>query len=102
MSRRVLPLILVALLGCRQPPPPQPPPPPKVTVAPPVRRDLPVQREYTGRVEAAESVDIRARARGFLQKVHFQEGVEVKAGDLLYEIDPREFQAAVTRAEAEV
>ncbi len=103
MRTRAATLWAVALaLGCRQPPPPHQPPPPKVTVARPVRRDVADRREYTGHIDAVESVDIRARVRGFLEKVNFQEGTEVKAGDLLYEIDPREYQAAVNQAQADV
>ncbi|HEY1375394.1 MAG TPA: efflux RND transporter periplasmic adaptor subunit [Gemmataceae bacterium] len=103
MRTRAATLLAVALaLGCRHPPPPQPPPPPKVTVAHPVRRDVADRREYTGHIEAVESVDVRARVRGFLEKVNFQEGTEVKAGDLLYEIEPQEYQAAVQQAEADV
>jgi multidrug efflux system membrane fusion protein len=102
MSNRVLPLLAVVALGCHAQPPPQPPPPPKVTVAHPVRRDVADRREYTGHIDAVESVDIRARVRGFLTKVNYREGTEVKAGDLLYEIDPREFEAAVKQAQADV
>jgi RND family efflux transporter MFP subunit len=103
MSSRAASLLLIALAaGCHHQPPPQRPPPPKVTVAHPVRRDVADRREYTGHIDAIESVDIRSRVRGFLTMVNFQEGVEVKAGDLLYEIDPREFEAAVQQAEADV
>src|SRR5205823_2759832 len=62
-----------AAAGCRKPPPPTPPPP-QVTVRPPVRRTVTDYREYSGRLDAVESVEIRARVRGFLQKIHFQEG----------------------------
>jgi RND family efflux transporter MFP subunit len=100
---RLLPVLAALAAGCvRSGPPPQPPPPPKVTVAHPVRRDVADHREYTGHIEAVESVDVRARVRGFLDKVNFQEGTEVKAGDLLYVIDPREYEAAVQQAEADV
>jgi RND family efflux transporter MFP subunit len=59
-------------------------------------------QEYTGRTEAVETAEVRARVRGFLQKIHFREGADVKRGDLLYEIDPRTFQADQERAQAEV
>jgi multidrug efflux pump subunit AcrA (membrane-fusion protein) len=89
MRTRAATLVAVLFaLGCRQPPPSQQPPPPKVTVAHPVRRDVTDHREYTGHIEAVETVDVRTRTRGFLQKVNFQEGTEVKAGDVLYQIDP--------------
>jgi RND family efflux transporter MFP subunit len=57
---------------------------------------------FSGRVEAAEIVEIRARATGFLRKVHFKEGEEVKAGQLLFEIDPQPFEVEVRRAQAVV
>ncbi|HEX4588676.1 MAG TPA: efflux RND transporter periplasmic adaptor subunit [Gemmataceae bacterium] len=103
MTNRALILTLLAA-GCthQSGSPPQQLPPPKVTVANPVRRPVSDYREYTGRIDAVQSVNVVARVRGFLQTVKFREGVEVKAGDLLYEIDPREFQAAVEQAQADV
>jgi RND family efflux transporter MFP subunit len=100
---------LCALLGClafcgciqRAPTQRQPPPPP-VTVAHPAVTPITPFHEYTGETDAVESVDIRARVRGYLLKIDYQEGTEVKAGTLLYEIDPREFEAALERAEAQV
>jgi len=77
-------------------------PPPQVTVSKPVQREVTDYHYYTGRIEAVETVEVRARVLGFLQKIHFKEGVEVKKGDLLYEIDPRTFQADVDRAQADV
>lgn len=105
MSRRSLFwLCLVALVvgGCK-PPPPAPPSmsPPQVTVASPVQQSITNYWEFTGRTEAVETAQVRARVRGYLQKVHFHEGAEVKQGDLLYEIDPRTFQADLERTQAE-
>src|SRR5262245_33226644 len=77
-------------------------PSPKVTVAKPLVQTLTDYHEFTGRTEAVESADIRARVRGFLQKIDFQEGTEVAAGAVLYEIDPREYRAALARSEADV
>lgn len=105
MSLRVCQAVLLVFLvaaGCHtRPAAPAPAVPPKVTVSRPVQRKIADTRDFTGRIEAVETADIRARVRGFLQKVHFKEGVEVKQGDLLYEIDPRTFQADVERAQAE-
>jgi multidrug efflux system membrane fusion protein len=108
MAKSCRPLVLLAPLllfaaGCGRPagPPPEPPPP-AVTVAEPVSRPVTEYRDYTGRIEAVEAVDVRARVRGFLEKIHFKEGVEVKQGDLLYTIDPKPFQAALDQVEAEV
>jgi multidrug efflux pump subunit AcrA (membrane-fusion protein) len=58
-------------------------PPPKVTVGQPVVRELIEWDEYTGRLEAVDSVEVRARVSGYLQSVHFKEGAIVKKGDLL-------------------
>ena len=76
--------------------------PPKVIVSHPLERPLSETREYTGHLEAIEAVAIRSRVRGLLIKIHFAEGVEVKEGDLLYEIDPSEYQAAVDEKAAEI
>lgn len=83
------------------------PPPPAVTVAAVEQRTLVESEELTGRVEAVESVDLRAEVGGRLSAVHFQAGQLVAAGDLLFTIDPRSYvaardaaRAAVARAEA--
>ena len=78
------------------------PPPPKVLVSHPVERPLAETREYTGHLEAVETVSIRARVRGVLQKIHFDEGAEVEQGARLYELDSSEYQAAVDEKLAEI
>src|SRR4051812_18949201 len=85
---------LVAV-GCRPPAAPPELPPPKVTVARPVQRSIAAHRDHPGRIEPVERVDVRARVKGFLKSVLFKDGTEVKKGDLLYEIDPRTFEADV-------
>src|SRR5262249_48151985 len=77
-----------------------PPPPPEVIVANPEQRDVITYKKFTGLVEASETVDLRARVQGFLDKMNFQPGQRGKKGDLLFVIDKREYQAAVERAEA--
>src|SRR5919106_3678916 len=79
-----------------------PPPPPKVTVSLPVVRDVVEWDEYTGRLEAVEGVDIRARVSGYLQSIHFTDGAIVKKGALLFVIDPRPYQAELDRVTAEL
>ena len=74
--------------------------PPQVTVATPLVRQVTDWDEYTGRLAAVESVEIRARVTGYLQSVHFQDGALVKRGDLLFVIDPRPYQAALDEARA--
>ncbi|MGP1309434.1 MAG: efflux RND transporter periplasmic adaptor subunit [Phycisphaerales bacterium] len=76
------------------------PPPPEVIVAKPVQRDVTTYITYTGVVEASATVDLTARVRGYLQSMHFEPGQRVEAGDLLFVIDPSEYQAAVERGEA--
>jgi membrane fusion protein (multidrug efflux system) len=77
-------------------------PPPEVLVAPVVRRDVPVLVEAVGETRGSETVEIRARVEGFIERIAFKEGDRVAAGDLLYVIDPKPFQADVSRARATV
>ena len=77
-----------------------PPPPPKVTVSQPVVREVVEWDDYTGRLEAVESVEVRARVSGYLQSLHFTDGAIVKKGALLFVIDPRPYQAELNRAKA--
>lgn len=76
--------------------------PPEVTASQPLKRAVTEWDEYTGRFDAVESVDIRARASGYLVEVHVRDGQDVKKGDLLYTIDPRPFERAVALASAEL
>jgi membrane fusion protein (multidrug efflux system) len=70
-----------------------------VGVLPAELRPITQATEFVGRVEAVERVEIRARVTGFLQEVLFKEGDIVKAGDVLYRIEPDTFQAAVQQAQ---
>jgi multidrug efflux system membrane fusion protein len=74
--------------------------PPPVTVAKPVLRSIVEMDEYTGRFDAAAFVEVRARVSGYLDTVHFQDGATVNAGDLLFTIDRRTYQAAYSQAQA--
>jgi multidrug efflux pump subunit AcrA (membrane-fusion protein) len=87
--------------GCQQKQAP-PPAPPKVTVSRPVMQEIIEWDEYTGRLEATENVEVRARVSGYLQSIHFKDGAIVKRGDLLFVIDPRPYQAEVDRVTAEL
>ena len=73
-----------------------------VTVAPPLAKRIAQWDEYSGRFEAVERVDVRARVSGFIEQVHFKDGSLIKAGDLLFTIDKRPFQIVVDAAKAEV
>ncbi len=75
---------------------------PEVTVANPVLKRIAQWDEYTGQFEAVRRVEVRARVSGELVKIHFIDGQTVKAGDVLFTIDPRPFEIAVEAAHAEV
>src|SRR3954463_3749899 len=77
-----------------------PPPPPPVSVAAALERAIVDAEEFSGRIEAVEQVDVRARVTGYIESVNFRQGAEVRKGDVLFVIDPRPFQAEVARAEA--
>ncbi|GEO15737.1 efflux RND transporter periplasmic adaptor subunit [Microvirga aerophila] len=91
--------LLAAAPALAQGGPPQAPP---VTVAKPVVKDIIERDDFIGRFEAVDQVDVRARVSGYLDKVHFQDGTLVKAGDLLFTIDPRPYQNALEQAQATV
>lgn len=75
---------------------------PSVTVATPLAKRITTWDEYSGRFEAIESVEVRPRVSGFVEKIHFKDGQLVKAGELLFTIDPRPFAIAVDSAKAEI
>lgn len=77
-----------------------PPPKPAVGVRPAVMKGVNRSFEFVGRIKAVDRVDVRARVEGFLEKVLFREGQDVKAGDLLYQIEKVQFQAQVDQANA--
>ncbi len=95
--------VLVLLLSACQKPAPanQAMPPPEVVVATPLLYTLTEWDEYTGRFEASERIEVRARVSGFLDEKRFKDGDMVKAGQVLYLIDQRPFQIALQRAEAQ-
>jgi RND family efflux transporter MFP subunit len=98
-------LLLLAVAGCDQGQPQatqQQAPPPAVSVSQPVQREIVEWDEYTGRFDATQTVEIRARVSGYLNEVRFRDGQEVKQGDLLFAIDPRPFERAVEQARAEL
>ena len=75
---------------------------PTVTVSKPVKSVITDWDSFTGRFEATDSVDVRSRVSGYLEKVAFQDGAIVKKGDLLFVIDSRSFQAAVVQAQGKL
>lgn len=104
-ARRILGLAVAAALAlvpgaCRKAPPP--PPPPEVTVATPVRREVADWDEFSGHFESVDAVEVRPRVAGYLQRVAFAEGADVRRGDVLFVIDQRPYTAEVAKAEAEL
>src|SRR5271157_769542 len=99
-------LILGACLtvtGCARAPAAAPAAAPMaVTVSYPVERDVTDYADFTGRTAAVESVEVRAHVWGYLDKVNFKEGALVQKGDVLFELDPRPYQALLDQAKAKV
>ena len=94
-------VVLVSLIsGCGDENAYVAPPPPEVTVTSPERRPVTSYLEYTGTTQAVESVDIRARVKGFLKERHFKEGSDVKKGQLLLTIDEEPFRVQLELAKA--
>jgi multidrug efflux system membrane fusion protein len=109
MSRYVvlvfsLAAVLMVATGCDQVSgePPQGPPPPEVSVAEVIQRNISQWDEFTGHVEASETVEIRPRVSGYIESVQYTDGHEVKAGQVLFVIDQRPYKADLERAEAEL
>jgi membrane fusion protein, multidrug efflux system len=105
-AARILPVVVLSgalLPACgRTSAQPADPPPPKVTVAKAIGREVTEWDEFTGRLEAVNTVAIRPRVSGYVSAVRFTEGAIVRKGDVLFQIDARPFQAEVDRLRAEV
>ena len=101
---KALPLaVIISVLGCeKKVAETGPPAPPEVLVTQVISGDVPVIRSWVGTLDGSENADIRARVTGYLQKRDYQEGSFVKEGDLLFEIDPRPFEAALAQAKSEL
>ncbi len=105
---RPIPLALAAALlfcaGCREGSVQKSTTPvvPPVSVAQPLPKRVNEWDEFTGRLASPETVEVRARVSGYIDRVHFKEGSEVRQGDLLVTIDQRPYQAAVARLKAEL
>jgi len=88
--------------GCSSSAQPKAPAPVEVGVAEVICKQIGDSDEFTGRLEAVHAVEVRPRVSGYLQSVHFREGEIVREGDLLFQIDPRPFQAEVDRLKGEL
>jgi multidrug efflux system membrane fusion protein len=101
--RPLIVLLAVVLSSCGDKPPQQPAAgPPPVTVAQPTKRTVTDWDEFTGRFEAVEEVQVRARVGGFVTNVEFKDGDMVRTGDLLYLIDSRPFEAVAEQADGQL
>ncbi len=90
------------LTGCEKPSQQAAASAPPVTVATPTKRTVTDWDEFTGRFDAIKQVQVRARVTGFVMSVEFKDGAFVKAGDLLYVIDPRQYQAVAEQARGQL
>ncbi len=100
-----LPVLMAALLvlGCKKKAETSAsaaPPPPTVVIAEVMRKTVPIYSEFVGQTKADDTVELRARVEGILQRVYFKEGTPVRKGQLLFTIDKRQFEAAVQSAKA--
>ncbi len=93
---------LITVCGCNEEQRPPAPEAPKVGVLHPEKRQLVDNAEFNGWMDADQTVEVRARVRGHIQKVHFTDGQMVKKGDLLFELDPRPYEAAIGRQKDKV
>jgi len=93
---------ILFLAGCAKQNEFQPPPPPQVGVEPPVVEDVTLYETFPGRVQARDTVTIVARASGYLEKIHFEDGGIVKAGDPLFTIEQDAYNASLNAAKAQL
>ncbi|MBI2561258.1 MAG: efflux RND transporter periplasmic adaptor subunit [candidate division NC10 bacterium] len=92
----------LGLAACGRPEAVPPPKPLAVSVVPVVQRPVPVYGQYVGQTEAVKTVELRARVEGYIERQVAPDGADVKAGDVLFVIDPRPFEAALRQAQATV
>ncbi len=94
--------IALVLAACGQSEPPASPPPPQVAVVSATPQTVPLQRELSGRLSSFRSSDVRARVAGVVLKRSYEEGSEVKEGQVLFQIDPAPLQAALSASQAQL
>src|SRR3954447_13926772 len=91
---------LAFLPGCRQGNQFVPPPPPTVTVAKPIEKPVNDTIEFVGTTQATQSVELRSQVKGYLEKINFEDGSNIKQGDLLFVIEQAPYQVALDSAKA--
>lgn len=92
--------VAIAVTGCGQEATYAPPPPPKVVVDQPVVEEVVVYAEMPGHIEAMQAVDVLARVRGFIQGIGYADGEFVEEGQVLFQIEPEQYEAVAAQAEA--
>ena len=93
---------LLCLSACKRAPEATPPPPPTVLVTAVTQADVPIYHDWIGVLDGLVNAHIRAQVTGYLQSQNYREGDPIKKGDLLFEIDPRPFQAALDQAKGQL
>jgi membrane fusion protein (multidrug efflux system) len=101
-ARAAIAAAAAVVASCTQPPPPPQMPPPEVAALEVQPRDLPLTLEYAAQLRGAREVEVRSRVSGILLERRYAEGQAVKAGDILFRVDPAPFRAEVERLRAEV
>ncbi len=99
---QMLAILAAATVGCERANEFKPPPPPKVTVAQPVEQDVVNWMEFTGATQATARVELRARVNGYLKEIRFKDGATVKQDEVLFVIEPAEYEVAKASAQAEL
>jgi RND family efflux transporter MFP subunit len=94
--------VVIAFASCQKPASTASSGPPEVLVTEVVQKEVPMIRQWVGTLNGSENADVRARTTGYLQKRAYEEGGYVKQGDLLFEIDPRPFVAALDQAKSQL
>jgi membrane fusion protein, multidrug efflux system len=94
--------VLAFCTSCQKPATTSSSGPPEVLVAEVIQKDVPVVRDFVGTLNGVENAQVRAREVGYLQTIAYQQGGYVKQGELLFEIDPRPFAAALDQAKGQL
>src|SRR6266404_2377031 len=98
----LLAVFILAMIGCGRTQAAAPPPAPEVRVAPVIQQDVPVYSEWVATLDGYVNAQVRPQVSGYIIKQNYKEGSLVRKGEVLFEIDPRPFQAALDRAKGDL